>query len=116
MRESPEKAAERERDVLERQKKLETELEIAWTKATVSVPGSFFPTRPDKVTVKDLHPVLVFLHGCTGINNHDSSWAKFISELGFIVVMPDSMARPGRVSNCDAQSAKITNRFPFAYE
>ena len=113
---SADEAEQPESIFLERQKKLKEELEMALTKATVYLPGSLLPTRPDKVTAKDPSPVLVFMHGCTGISNHDSMWARFISDLGFIVVMPNSMARPDRVSNCDSQSAKITNRFPFAYE
>lgn len=113
--ESPEEAEEREKLSLERQKNQRDGLEMAWNKAVAYVPGSFFPTRPDKVTVRNPTPVVVFMHGCTGISNHDSSWAKFISDLGFIVIMPDSMARPGRVSTCDARLAKPTNLFPLAY-
>ncbi len=73
----------------------------SWEKAEVFVPGRFFTSVPDKVSVEKPLPVVIYMHGCTGIAMHDSQWGNFIKELGFIVVMPDSMARPGRKPNCN---------------
>ncbi len=87
---------------------------MSWEKADVFVPGSFFTTRPNKVTVNKPLPVVIYLHGCTGINvNHDALWGDFIQGLGFIAVLPDSMARPGRKWNCDPKT-KRGGAFPQA--
>jgi dienelactone hydrolase len=86
----------------------------SWEKAEVFVPGSFFSTVPNKVSVKTTLPVVIYMHGCTGITaNHDSAWGAFIKGLGFIAVLPDSMARPGRRSNCDPRT-KSGGTFPRA--
>lgn len=90
-------------------------IEEAWTKAHVYLPNSWFPKRPRDVALDNPLPVVVYLHGCDGIDTaHDSAWAKFIASLGYAVVMPDSMARPYRVPNCDDRLKKATNKFPLA--
>lgn len=87
---------------------------ITWEKAEVFVPGSLFKTTPNKVTVTKPLSVVIYLHGCTGIDsNHDERWAYFIKGLGYIVVLPDSMARPGRKPNCDPK-IKRGGAFPQA--
>jgi dienelactone hydrolase len=88
---------------------------MSWEKAEVFVPGRFFKTTPNKVTVKRPLPVVIYLHGCTGIDpDHDARWGDFIKGLGYIAVLPDSMARPGRKSNCDPRT-KRTGAFPQAH-
>ena len=70
---------------------------MSWEKAQVFVPGMFFKTTPNEVTGNKPLPVVIYLHGCTGIDpNHDVRWGEFIKGLGYIAVLPDSMARPGR--------------------
>jgi dienelactone hydrolase len=60
-------------------------------------------------------PVLIYLHGCTGIdNNHDTRWAREVAKLGFVVIMPNSFSRPNRVSNCDP-ATKTAGRFSAAH-
>jgi len=76
----------------------------SWDKAIVHVPSSFLTTSVDHVRVQAPMPVVIFLHGCAGIGDHERRWAHFLKSEGFIVVMPDSMAIPGRVSNCDVAS------------
>jgi dienelactone hydrolase len=80
---------------------------ITWEKAEVFVPGSFFKTSPDKVVVAKPLPVVIYLHGATGIDSeHDVRWASFIKDLGYIAVLPDSMARPGRKPNYDTRTKR----------
>lgn len=51
-------------------------------------------------------PVVLFLHGCAGLNLGDTSvWARVLSAQGYAVVAPDSFARPGRRQNCDPTSS-----------
>jgi poly(3-hydroxybutyrate) depolymerase len=88
---------------------------MSWEKAQVFVPDMFFKTTPNKVTGNKPMPVVIYLHGCTGIDpNHDVRWGEFIKGLGYIAVLPDSMARPGRKSNCDPRT-KRTGAFPQAH-
>lgn len=80
----------------------EKDVELSWEKAPVYLPGKLLSTTVDQIDVTKPAPVLIYLHGCTGIYGpHDLSWASYIADQGFIVILPDSMARPGRVSNCD---------------
>ncbi len=86
-----------------------------WEKATVLVPGNFFDTAPHKVTVDKPLPVVIYMHGCTGITAaHDLQWGRFIKGLGFITILPDSMARPWRRPNCDPKW-KRGGAFPQAH-
>jgi dienelactone hydrolase len=79
-------------------------VEQSYENAHVYVPGSFFKTIPSKVDVTKKYPVVIYLHGCTGIVQHDYFWAKTISDLGYIVVQPDSLSRPNTKVICDAKS------------
>ena len=45
-------------------------------------------------------PVVVFLHGCTGLG--DTVFLKRLAAAGYVVVAPDSMARRFRPLQCDA--------------
>jgi hypothetical protein len=88
---------------------------MSWEKAEVFVPGSSFKTTPNKLTVNKPLPVVIYLHGCTGIDPaHDASWGAFIRGFGYIAVLPDSMARPGRKPNCDTRT-KRGGAFPQAH-
>lgn len=49
-------------------------------------------------------PIVIFMHGCSGINEGAITWAHFLTRNQVTVVMPDSLAIPGRPSNCDDQS------------
>src|SRR5262249_31585813 len=49
-------------------------------------------------------PVIIHLHGCghsDGLSDIQSE-GRAMAELGFIVVAPDSFARPGRPETCDS--------------
>ena len=64
--------------------------------------------------LKEKLPVVIFLHGCAGINKDSLNWGSYISSLGFIVILPNSMARNGRVPNCDTKLKKGNGAFPLA--
>lgn len=81
------------------------------------LPGNSFATSVDRITVDRPMPVVIYLHGCVGINrNHDGNWASLLAQQGYIVVLPDSMARSGRLTNCDPRLKIRTNAFPAVYE
>ena len=79
-------------------------VEKSYDNAHVYVPGNFFKTSPSNIDVKRKYPVVIYLHGCTGITTHDYQWAKFVSDLGYIVVQPDSLARPNTKVICDPKT------------
>ena len=90
-------------------------VEKSWDKADVYIPESIFLKRTSNLQLEKKYPVVIYLHGCTGItSNHDLRWGRFISNLGFVVILPDSFARPSRISNCDPVNTVRTGRFPFA--
>ena len=81
----------------------------SWEKAMVFVPG-----RTQAADMSFLNgfaskplPVVIYLHGCSGITSHnDIPWAKYISDLGFVVILPDSLARRDRGLSCDPTTAQ----------
>ena len=90
-------------------------VEKSWDKADVYIPESIFLKRISNLQLEKKYPVVIYLHGCTGItSNHDLRWGRFISNLGFVVILPDSFTRPSRISNCDPVNTVRTGRFPFA--
>lgn len=77
----------------------------SWEGAQVHVPGSFFTKSVDNVSVDRPLPTIVLMHGCGGIQQHEGQWAQFLKSQGYIVVLPNSYAIPGRVMNCDPRSS-----------
>ena len=92
------------------------DVEKSWNHARVYVTGKWFSTSVDKISVNRPMPVIVYLHGCVGITgDHDDAWARVLNDQGFIVIMPDSMARSARYWNCDPRQ-KTGNLWPNAHE
>lgn len=85
----------------------------SWDGAKVFVPGNRSETTPDKIKVDMPRPVVIYMHGCTGLTSESFSWGGFIKDLGYIAVLPDSMARRSE-SNCDPRTKK-TGAFPKAH-
>jgi dienelactone hydrolase len=75
-----------------------------WEGAVVYVPGRFFTRSISTVDVPKPMPTVILMHGCAGISPEEHNWARFLKGLGFIVIMPDSFASPGRLKNCDSGS------------
>lgn len=82
-------------------------LSQSWAKAVVYVPDSFFPKDIDFFLSKPKsHNVMIYLHGCSGITDDTREWGRILKSLGFLVIIPDSFAIPGRKSNCDPSNYK----------
>lgn len=90
-----------------------TDVAKSWQKGIAYVPGKFFPTSPAKITTEKPYPVVLYMHGCSGIGPTDTRWGPFLKDLGFIVVQPDSMSRDRPIS-CDGASRK-GGLFPDVY-
>ncbi len=80
----------------------------SWDGAQVYVPSNFLTKKVDDVKVDNQFPVVVLLHGCAGIGEHEKKWAQNLKSEGFIVVLPNSFAIPNREMNC-IPSSNITN-------
>ena len=93
------------------------DVDRSWQAAPVYIPGSHFAkTTKDLNSLTQTLPVVVYLHGCTGITqNNDVAWAKELANNGYIVIMPDSMAREGRIPNCDPVAKGPVAAFPQAH-
>jgi poly(3-hydroxybutyrate) depolymerase len=72
----------------------------AWEGSQVYVPSNFLVKTVNNVKVDSPFPVVILLHGCGGIGEHEKKWAQNLKSEGFIVVLPDSFAIPNRVINC----------------
>lgn len=91
------------------------DVKLSWVNASVFVSNHPEIKQTNQlIELRDPLPVLIYLHGCAGINRDALSWGSFISGLGFIVILPNSMARNGRVSNCDPKLKKGNGAFPLA--
>ena len=56
----------------------------------------------DRIPVGRTYPVIIYMHGCTGIAAyHSRSGAYLAGELGVAVIQPASFARNYRPSNCN---------------
>ncbi len=89
---------------------------LSWDRAVVFAPQSTDPLKITDIKSDKPLPVVIYLHGCTGIVDwHDFDWGKTLSGAGYIVIMPDSMAREGRIANCDSAQKK-GGAFPQAHE
>lgn len=90
----------------------------AWRAAPVYLPGELFTKSVSTAQPAQGTPLVIYLHGCAGIDpNHDRSWARFLANNGYAVIMPDSMARRGRRAVCDPRTNSWDlSRFPRVYE
>jgi len=83
---------------------------MSWEKAIVYIPGKSTTASTATVEVSKPLPVVIYLHGCTGITSHnDIPWARIIKDLGYVVVQPDSLARRDRGDSCSGASRQHFN-------
>lgn len=91
----------------------DSNVSLSWDKAQVYVPGSGKAVTADKVKVAKPATVVIYMHGCAGLNSESTSWGEYLSSLGYIVVQPDSFAWRNE-SNCDTKTKKF-GLFPKAH-
>lgn len=75
----------------------------------------------DAVKLDRAYPVVIFLHGCAGLypsafESDLFQWVEYISNLGFVVVMPNSLSRPNRIPNCVPGKPGESGKFPNALQ
>lgn len=67
----------------------------SWDSALVFLPNSSTPTGVSALTGQSPSPVVIAMHGCTGLSTLPSI-GPALSALGYTVIFPDSLARPDR--------------------
>ncbi len=73
----------------------------SWMAARVFLPGRPDPVVPAEIPVGQRLPTLLYMHGCSGADeSNDLPWARYLSQLGYIVVIPDRFARADKASSC----------------
>jgi len=107
-----------------------SDLELTWTHAWVMVPDGkgverlrMDDRRVAAWTEDSLYdpqkgkpyPIVIYLHGCTGIGSADARFLDHVVEAGFVVVAPDSMARHFRPLQCDPRT-KTGGHNLFVYD
>jgi len=48
-------------------------------------------------------PLVIYVHGCAGLDEDAERWAQVLTSAGYAVVAPDSFARAGRRPRCDGR-------------
>ena len=73
----------------------------SWNAALVLTPGDPNPKTPADLSGDHKRPVVLYMHGCGGINEeNDLPWIKYVASLGFVVVAPDRFARADKEPSC----------------
>lgn len=106
------------------------ELERTWTGAEVWIPGHLIgrdtvaiagslgaehvQRRLAQIPEGRRFPVVVFLHGCTGIGIPEHKASQLLDNAGYAVIMPNSFSRRLRERNCN-YSTFAAGMFPVAY-
>ena len=85
--------------------------EYSATEITRAAPGFYeYPSLDEwsrdiqeKLLKKDVDkiPVVLHMHGCTGIRTADSRWADVYADMGFLTILPNSFRRSNRKALCD---------------
>ena len=103
-----------------------SDIERTWRKAVIALP----PARSESPVIARMNdrqmreqiaqygsrvrfPVVLYMHGCTGIGNF--LFFKRLAEAGFVVIVPDSLARRFRPLQCDPET-KMGGYNRFVYE
>lgn len=92
-----------------------SDIERTWSEAVVALPpndntGPIIARMHDDIIQEEIRkyslgsqfPVVIYLHGCTGIGNY--SFFKQMALAGFVVIAPDSFARKFRPLQCDPKT------------
>lgn len=82
-----------------------SDISNAWEKGLAFTPEKENAVPLGTLTTVNQYPVVLFMHGCSGIESAEMSWGKFLKNLGFVVIIPDSLARRDRVKSCDTSTA-----------
>lgn len=76
-------------------------VDFSWKKAEIYTPeNKSNQTKIEDIQSQKKYPTLILMHGCNGIKNTERHWSTLFNEMGFVTILPDSFAIPGRTSGC----------------
>lgn len=90
-----------------------SDIELTWQKALVFIPGdniyrnnnlSVEQVKIEQIEFNKKMPLLLYLHGCTGLG--DGVFLRKLSSIGLVVIAPDSFARNYRPMQCNPKTKK----------
>jgi dienelactone hydrolase len=90
-----------------------SDLELTWYKAETALPSALGggmermsdPARREALqNAPRKFPVVLYLHGCTGMSGEDRDLMEALARAGYVVIGPDSMARRFRPLQCSSWS------------
>lgn len=91
----------------------EGDLQRTWARANVAVPGmpgteanqaAEITRRLQAMNGKKLYPVVLYLHGCTGMGRMEKEFGESLAKRGYVFIAPDSMARHYRPLQCNPRN------------
>lgn len=86
------------------------DLQLTWSGARVAMPGGRGTGTLQALNFQEMlqgpgqprrYPVVLYLHGCTGMGRMEKKFGESLAERGFVFIAPDSMARRYRPLQCD---------------
>ena len=81
----------------------EADLVKTWSKALVALPqkSDLLPLDQVNWAAQKKAPLMIYLHGCTGLGEGDRAMMREVAQLGMVVIAPNSMARDYRPLQCN---------------
>ena len=97
------------------------DLQLTWIRANVAIPHGQGIRKLQALELTELlgagaatdvgaggerrrYPVVLYLHGCTGMGRMEKEFGESLAERGYVFIAPDSMARRYRPLQCDPRS------------
>lgn len=89
------------------------DLQRTWSEAVVAMPGQEgtqilqyvdFSGLPQSGNANRRYPVVLYLHGCTGMGKMEREFGEGLAARGYVFIAPDSMARGYRPLQCDPRT------------
>jgi dienelactone hydrolase len=95
----------------------EYNIDYSWKNVEIYTPENNLNKKIENIKFEKKFPVLILMHGCTGINANIRLWASFFNSIGFVVILPNSMEIPGRGQWCNEMLKEFDmNKVGVAYK
>ena len=82
-------------------------LEATIRNAFLALPGGWEGTLAEAPAAPGRHPVMIFMHGSSGINEAAKIFGRRLAERGIVFLAPNGMATPGRLAYTSPVSPQI---------
>ena len=82
-------------------------LEATLRNAFLALPGGWEGTLAEAPAAPGRHPVMIFMHGSSGINEAAKIFGRRLAERGIAFLAPNGMATPGRLAYTSPVSPEI---------